>query len=235
MTKTQYTLTALAALLIGSGTALAGTAGADGDCEHEGGKHKGGEQRINRLDTDENGKVTLAELTTARESWLAKADTNKDGAVTQAEIDATRESAHKERVDKVLEHKDADKDGRLTKAEAQMPERWFAKVDANNDGVLSKEELAAGPRRAGKAGADAARGGRHGGMFAHLDLNKDGKVDKAEVQQAAAEMLKRLDKNADGTLSADELRGFRQRGPHGQDHDGNGPKPTEVPKGTQAS
>lgn len=43
---------------------------------------------------------------------------------------------------------------------------WFAKVDANKDGAISRQEFR----------ADAMR------FFAEVDLNKDGKIDAAEVK-----------------------------------------------------
>lgn len=229
---TKYSLTALTALIFGSGLALAGTALAGGDCGGKG-AGKGGEQRMHHLDTNEDGKVTLAELTQVRESWFTEIDANKDGVVTQAEVDAHRKTAHAERIAQMFARKDTNKDGRLSKEESGMPDARFAKLDANKDGALTKEELDKKPEHQGKPGADRAHGERGGGMFSHLDVNQDGKIDRDEVRKAAADMLKRLDKNADGALSADELRGPGRHGGHRGPHDGAGQSDgTKAPKAT---
>jgi Ca2+-binding EF-hand superfamily protein len=211
---TKYSLTALTALILGSGLALAGTALAGGDCGGKGGAGKGGEQRMNHLDANKDGKVTLTELTQVRESWLTEVDANKDGVVTQAEVDANRKTAHAERIAQMFARKDANKDGRLTKEESGMPEARFARIDANKDGALTREEFDKKPEHQGKPGADGAHAERGRGMFLHLDVNQDGKIDREEVRKAAADMLKRLDKNGDGALSADELHGMGHQGRH---------------------
>ena len=46
--------------------------------------------------------------------------------------------------------------------------------------------------------------GRHGRMLEKVDTNKDGNLSLDEVQAAAAERFKRLDKNADGVVTAEE-------------------------------
>lgn len=200
----------LSALIIGSGLALAGTALADPDCGKGG---KGAAERFERLDANKDGKVTLAELTQSKESWLGKVDTNKDGVATAAELEQSHKARHAERVAAMFAKRDTNKDGRLTQAESQMPERWFARSDANNDGALTAAELAARPAH-GKGGhAGKSHGKRGGGQLAHLDQNDDGKVERAEVIQAATRMLQRLDRNADGSLTSDEMgRGGRGHG-----------------------
>lgn len=103
-----------------------------------------------------------------------------------------------------------------------MPERWFARADANSDGNLTREELS---QRAGKHGE-----GKHG-RGAEMDANSDGKIDAAEVRSAAERMLKRLDKNADGTLQSDELKWRGHGRGHGPHHGEQGAK--DLPAGAQ--
>jgi hypothetical protein len=57
------------------------------------------------------------------------------------------------------------------------------------------------------------RGG--GPLLEALDANKDGKLDAAEIANAAA-ALKTLDKNGDGILTQEELRPNRPGGPGGR-------------------
>lgn len=213
----------LSALMVGTGFALAaGTALAGPDCGKAG---KRSAAHFERLDANKDGKVTLAELTQSKESWLSKVDANKDGVATTAEVEQSQKARHAQRIARMFEKRDLNKDGRLTREESQMPERWFARSDTNRDGALTAAEL--GERASqGKAQAGKARGKR-GGKLAHLDQNADGKVEREEVRKSAARMLERLDRNADGSLTSDEL-GRRGRG-HGKGRRGPGPdaKPTK--------
>jgi Ca2+-binding EF-hand superfamily protein len=216
----------LSALIVGSGLALAGTALAGPDCGGKAGK--GAAERFERLDANKDGKVTLAELTQSKESWLGKMDANKDGVATAAEVQQSHEAMRAERVTRMFEKRDADKDGRLTSAESQMPERWFARSDANNDGALTVAELAARPARGKGDQSGKSQGKRGGGQLAHLDQNDDGKVERDEVRQAATRMLERLDRNADGSLTSEELgRGGagHGKGPHRGGSEGKNVKP----------
>ncbi len=69
---------------------------------------------------------------------------------------------------------------------------FFKKFDANNDGVITKEE------------ADAA----HNEKFKKMDANNDGKVTREEVkakyEAKKAEFIKKFDKDGDGKLSDEE-------------------------------
>ena len=85
------------------------------------------------------------------------------------------------------------------------PAALFKKLDTNNDGKLSKEELKAGPIKAEKADK----------VFDKLDTNKDGSLNADELKVLAArkaggrvnpaELFKKLDINSDGKLSKEEV------------------------------
>ena len=187
----------ITALVFGSGLALAGAALAGPDCD--GGKTKAG--RMSQLDA------------------------NKDGVATRAELEARFATGHAERIKKLFESRDTNKDGRLTREESHMPERWFARSDTNSDGSLTREELA---QRAGRPGSPA---GHRAGKLAQLDSNSDDKVDAAEIKAAAERMLGRLDQNKDGVLSAEELG--RNKGRH-HGHGGHGGAPSDAPHPSNA-
>jgi len=104
---------------------------------------------------------------------------------------------------------------------AQADQR-FDRLDANKDGKLTPDEIAAsrGPRgNAAPPPADGAappsgerRGmpGRFGGrMFARLDANGDGVVDREEYRAWAGQRFDRMDANKDGTIDADERQAAR--------------------------
>ena len=89
------------------------------------------------------------------------------------------------------------------------PEEFIKRFDKNGDGVLTRDELP--PRLAA--------------VFARIDANKDGKLDKKEVavlirvlrqrqeqgqgpgEQAVKRLLDRLDTNKDGKISKAEAKG----------------------------
>ncbi|MCA2997780.1 MAG: EF-hand domain-containing protein [Rhodocyclaceae bacterium] len=104
----------------------------------------GRSQKLKALDKDGDGKISRAEA--AAVPRLAKRfdtiDINKDGFITTDEMKVARAKA----VAVMFKRLDADNDGRISKAEAdakapQLANR-FTMVDANNDGYISQDELA---------------------------------------------------------------------------------------------
>lgn len=124
-----------------------------------------------------------------------------------------------------------------TRADAlAAADRRFDKIDANKDGKLTADEMR--PPRAPMNGdgppppppADGAgppppppgaggTGGPGGGMFARLDTNGDGAIDRDEFRAQAARRFDRMDANKDGTIDAAERQAARDargmRGPRG--------------------
>lgn len=226
-----------AALIVGAGLAMAGgafagtaLAGGAGGCDGKAQGPHGPTQRFAELDTNKDGKVTLAELTASRESWLGRIDSNKDGVASAEELKAGFEAHRKERLEKMFTAQDQNKDGRLARTESHMPSAWFERADTNHDGQLTLAELSdarrnAGPGHDGKPGPDGK--GRPDARGHGLDQNGDGKVDRSELSQAAARQLARLDRNGDGALTSDEFSAGRGHG-HGRHRHGPGeatPKP----------
>jgi Ca2+-binding EF-hand superfamily protein len=90
----------------------------------------------------------------------------------------------------------------------------FNAVDANHDGKISKDELAAQQQRElQKAKAGIAQ--QMQAKFKQLDTNKDGQLSAAEFMAAAPpirtaetpdQMLQKLDSNRDAKVTADEFR-----------------------------
>jgi Ca2+-binding EF-hand superfamily protein len=204
--------------LIVSSLAIAGSAfaGADGGCDKAQGKAGHAAARFGEVDTNKDGKVSLAELTASRETWLTRIDTNKDGVASQAELDASFQAGRKEHLQKMFERDDANKDGRVTREESRLPSAWFERADANKDGALTLDELANAKPKSMQADQ---RGGKAGGRIARLDTNGDGKIERAELKTAAEQQFARLDKNQDGSLTSDEFASghghFRGRHPRG--------------------
>ncbi|MEK7414240.1 MAG: hypothetical protein AAB263_13075 [Planctomycetota bacterium] len=101
--------------------------------EHKSGDRHCGQMRqrlIERFDTDKNGKLSDTEKAAAKSACQehraerkAKFDTDKDGKWSDGERDAAR-------------------DALAAKLQEKHP-KLFAKVDANSDGQLSKDEVKA--------------------------------------------------------------------------------------------
>lgn len=99
----------------------------------------------------------------------------------------------------------------------QKPRMERPRMDADGDGVITRAEAQA----------------RATELFAKLDVNKDGKLDKADRelmhQQRREKMFAKLDTNGDGSISKAEFmadRGPEGRGPGGPGPDGmDGPPP----------
>jgi len=244
MNKYRYAALVLGSSLAIGGSVFAGTAlaGGGGSCGDAKGAH-GPAARFTELDTNKDGKVTLAELTASRESWLARVDTNKDGVASSDELKAGFEAHRKERLEGMFAAQDENKDGRLARTESHMPSAWFERADQNHDGALTREELSdarkgarkdQGAGRDRKPGPDGKPAQERKLSHAGLDGNGDGKVDRTEVGQAAARQLARLDRNGDGSLTSDEFsvgRGHGRNRHHRAPHHDVAPKPiTPAPK-----
>jgi len=159
----------------------------------------------------------LAGLAQAEDSLFDRLDTNKDGQVTADEIPQEKQSLF----ERMLRTSDKNKDGKLTAAEmtaALTPEKSppeqpapangnrnpdreaiFKRIDANNDGQITKEEAPAflKPR------------------FDQIDANKDGVIQLPELLRAGMrpnaqnfnpkQIFQRLDANDDGKLVLSEV------------------------------
>jgi Ca2+-binding EF-hand superfamily protein len=81
------------------------------------------------------------------------------------------------------------------------------RLDANDDGALQEEEIAAGrPSRPGRGGRENVR---------EFDADGDGSITSAELEAGLTarqdEMLETVDTNGDGSLSAEELEAASDR------------------------
>lgn len=80
-------------------------------------------QRFAKLDTDQNGSVSLAEFTAGHEKRMA-----------------------------MMKERMGDKWDAERAAKSPGPEVAFGKMDSNHDGMLSKEEMASAPKMHGQRG-----------------------------------------------------------------------------------
>jgi len=93
----------------------------------------GGKGGKAHMDTNGDGKVTLAESQAAAKARFEKLDKNKNGSVTKDEIEGRG---------RLFEKADANNDGKVTLAEMQAKAKeHFTLRDANKDNVLTQDEM----------------------------------------------------------------------------------------------
>jgi Ca2+-binding EF-hand superfamily protein len=96
-----------------------------------------------------------------------------------------------------FERMDANKDGKLTRAEVDAgSQRLFERIDANKDGEVTHEEA--------EAGAVAIRNEERAARFKQLDANGDGRL-TLEESKLPQRFFEKLDKNTDHALSLEEF------------------------------
>lgn len=126
-------------------------------------------QRFDAMDADKDGKLTQAEIDAFRAARFAAADTNGDGAIDKDELAALRLQEMQARAGnqaaRMLDRMDGNGDGKLSASEMPgegMGAQLFARADSDKDGAISKAEAeAAMTKLAGRM--EKHRGKGHGG------------------------------------------------------------------------
>ena len=120
------------------------------------------------IDGDKDGKITQDELKTYRETALKGVDADGDGLVSLEELTAMRMKAIQSQIEAqskaMIERRDVDGDGKLWVAEMLMPTMpldYFTKMDRNQDGALTPDELSP-PRPQMMPRPEAGPHGKHG-------------------------------------------------------------------------
>lgn len=107
----------------------------------------GASKMFDRADTDKNGTLSEAEVLASAEKIFARRDSNKDGALDTADARPMKGKGHH------------------GKGGDQRAERMLKRLDTNNDGKVSQQEMLAGATQ----------------TFERFDADKNGEVAKAEV------------------------------------------------------
>lgn len=154
--KTVLSAVSLAAMVAASISTVAFA-----DIGRQGGRGMQVPFNFEEMDADKDGKVTEAEIAVYRAAKIAEIDTDKDGKISAAELTAAHD--------------------KLAEARAnRRAERMITRLDGNNDGVLSVEEM-------------AQMGNQNGRMFDRIDTDGDGAISKAEADMAKDRMANRED------------------------------------------
>jgi Ca2+-binding EF-hand superfamily protein len=107
--------------------------------------------------------------------------------------------------DRFLERYDKNKNGFIEREELPASLRHaFDQIDANKDGKLSREEL--------EKGAVYLQRQRRPSDFIHIlvEMSEDDEASRQELQYVY-DLLRKMDKNNNGKLELDELKGMREQ------------------------
>jgi hypothetical protein len=99
----------------------------------------------------------------------------------------------------LMERLDLDGDGAIDREEARaFGDRRFEEWDRKGDGAVTEAEMIEAIQ------ARIAR--RFGRMFARLDENGDGRLERAELAAGGTALFDRIDADGDGRVSIEEVR-----------------------------
>jgi len=173
---------------------------------------RGGPGKFMRFfDTNEDGSVTREEFEAASKARFARMDANSDAQVTTDEFQAYIETRRGEKKAAKLKQVDTNNDGQVSKDEfvaykSARAEQKFARMDTNQDDVLSAEEFK-NCRKHDKGGKQGKRSGQR--LFASLDANDDGQVTQEESLAAWSRWFARIDSNGDNVVTSEEVSAYR--------------------------
>jgi Ca2+-binding EF-hand superfamily protein len=195
--------------------------------------------KLARLDADKDGAISLSEAKGTRlADKFSTLDRDADGELTRDELRAMagKHGKHGKRGEgrgvgedrkvkdpaaraaKLLEKRDADKNGALSLAELEGSRMAgkFAAIDTNKDGSLARDELMAmkgrghGPRGDGESRRGKDPGERAAKLLERRDADKNGALSPAELEGSRmAGKFAALDADKNGAVSRDELVAFK--------------------------
>jgi len=195
---------------------------------------------IKRFDKNKDGVLSKDEVPPGLAKIFDRFDTNNDGKLDKPEIEKLLEAMRRrfgennkkpepnpnknnpannpmvERmVDRLLEQMDANKDGKISKTEAQGKiAKFFEQLDINKDGFLDREELRKAAARcvANQAGKGEPGQLRRGPEFDDLDKNADGRLTPNELKGTPfADHFDEIDTNKDGKIDKKEFEAYLKK------------------------
>ena len=182
----------------------------DSDSSNRGDRSKMGARAfIRRHDDNEDGKLSRNELPSRMRSDFERLDINHDGNISQDEVEQHARQASRGRqargssspveVTYVLMI-DADQ-GTSELEELQNAYQALRKVDKNNDGRISRDELRQRREQVVSEWCDTC--------FDRLDEDDDGELSAEEARSSTfANIFQKADRNSDGHLSKSEIHRY---------------------------
>jgi Ca2+-binding EF-hand superfamily protein len=183
-----------------------------------------------RFDADKNGSLDKQEVGEMLKTLRARfGNDNKTPATKTPETKPatktpeTKPSPEKTNpqveaiVDDILARMDTNKDGQISKDEAKnFIAANFASLDTNGDGFLDRNELRQFAQRrlaqGGPGGPGFPGGNRPGLDFDALDKNADGRLTREEVKGTPlADKFDEIDTNKDGKIDVKEFRAYLKK------------------------
>ncbi len=129
---------ALAATLAISGQALAQKSAPKGEIKQS----RQAERLARHFDTNEDGKVTLKEITAYQKRLMGAVDVNGDGTLSDKEFRRGARVFRLFSTTSFFDLLDTNGDRKLSADEITGPTaRWFSRYDANKNGVMEAGEL----------------------------------------------------------------------------------------------
>lgn len=99
------------------------------------------EKSFTYVDGDKDGKLSMAEISSRAEKRLFRLDQNSDGSVGKDEIEIWLQKGAERRRELMLADYDANRDGAITREElAAFVTAEFGKADKDGDGAVNLEE-----------------------------------------------------------------------------------------------
>ena len=151
-------------------TALIAAIAATATISHAKGRH-GPRIDLTEMDANNDGSITMAEVSAFQTAKFNEADADADGALSKEELLAVFAARHdgdmperaQARLDRMFAKMDADDSGTLTLDEQSSEDRitrMFDRLDTDDDGAISAEELQEAKARHGDRGKRGGKGKR---------------------------------------------------------------------------
>lgn len=146
---TKIFIGAAATVFVASGLAFAGTKVMAKSMGGMGGHHR--MEMMQRLDTNTDGKITMAEITAHREQLHAEHDKDRNNAISLSEFEGIWLAMMRPMMVDKFQMMDDDGDGQITDAEVEKKMTWMMhRMDRNGDGAISMRELSRGHKKHGR-------------------------------------------------------------------------------------
>jgi Ca2+-binding EF-hand superfamily protein len=197
----------------------------------------GSENFIKRFDKNKDGVLSKDEAPPGLAKVFERFDTNSDGKLDKSEIERMAQFFRQrfgennkkanpnpsvnpmveKVVDRLLQQMDTNKDGKISKAEAKDKiALFFEQLDTNKDGYLDREELRKAAARflanQGGKGLPGPGAPNRGPEFDDLDKNADGRLTPDELKGTSfAEHFTEIDTNKDGKIDRKEFEGYLKK------------------------